>query len=141
MPDAILMGFMPLPDEIDPLAAMQQWLDEGGRLAVPVTDWETRTMRAAEVRSLDNAAFVARKHGIREPSPPVFVPAAELAVVMVPGLAFDASGHRLGRGAGFYDRFLAGVSCPTIGVCYGPQLLASVPIDSHDHLVQRVVTA
>jgi 5-formyltetrahydrofolate cyclo-ligase len=140
VPNAILMGFMPLPDEIDPLAAMQQWLDEGGRLAVPVSNWEARTMQAAEVRSLDETSFLVSDHGIREPHDPVLLPPEELALVLVPGLAFDAAGGRLGRGGGFYDRFLAGVSCPTVGVCHNCQIVSSIPADPHDRLVGCVVT-
>jgi 5-formyltetrahydrofolate cyclo-ligase len=141
MPNAILMGFMPLPDEVDPTPAMRRWLDAGGRLAVPVSNWETRTMQAAEVRSLDEISFLVSDHGIREPQDPVLLPSEKLTLVLVPGLAFDAAGGRLGRGGGFYDRFLAGVSCPTVGVCHSCQIVSSVPADPHDRLVGCVVTA
>ena len=56
-----------------------------------------------------------------------------MTVALVPGVAFDAAGHRLGRGRGYYDRFLA--SCPhiyKIGVCFPFQRVALVPTDQHD---------
>jgi 5-formyltetrahydrofolate cyclo-ligase len=139
MPGAILMGFMPLPDEVDPTPAMRRWLDAGGRLASPVSNWEARTMQAAEVNSLDETSFLVSDHGIREPQDPVLLPSEELTLVLVPGLAFDAAGGRLGRGGGFYDRFLTGVSCPTVGVCHRCQIVPSVPADPHDRQVGCVV--
>jgi 5-formyltetrahydrofolate cyclo-ligase len=137
----VLMAYMPLPDEIDTTAAMQRWLDAGGRLAVPVTDWACRTMDAAEVTSLDAAVFDAGPHGIREPRDRALLPADAIAVALVPGLAFDAAGGRLGRGAGFYDRFLPGVSaaCAVIGVCHTEQLMEAVPQNALDRRVACVV--
>jgi len=63
-------------------------------------------------------------------------------VVLVPGLAFTAAGHRLGQGGGWYDRFLAGVrpDCLTIGVGFAEQLLDAVPTEAHDIILDRVIT-
>lgn len=72
---------------------------------------------------------------------PVPDPAA-VDVVVVPGIAFTRSGDRLGQGGGWYDRFLTGVraDCVTIGVGFGPQLLASLPTEPHDRRLDVVVT-
>lgn len=138
--DAVLMAFMPLPDEIDPTAAMQRWLDAGGRLAAPVSTWKHRVMEAHEVTSLDASAFDVTRHGIREPRGAAQVPVDQLSVILVPGIAFDQAGNRLGRGAGFYDRFLARVSpaCTLIGVCHTRQIVPCVPCDRHDRPVDHV---
>lgn len=63
-------------------------------------------------------------------------------LVVVPGLAFTAAGHRLGQGGGWYDRFLSQVraDCTTIGVCFAEQILESLPIEAHDVAVDHVVT-
>jgi 5-formyltetrahydrofolate cyclo-ligase len=63
-------------------------------------------------------------------------------VVIVPGLAFPATGRRLGQGGGWYDRFLVGVrdDCVTVGVCFHEQVLADVAVESHDRSVDHVVT-
>jgi 5-formyltetrahydrofolate cyclo-ligase len=63
-------------------------------------------------------------------------------VVLVPGLAFTADGHRLGQGGGWYDRFLArvGPHCSTIGVGFAVQLVDTMPIEAHDVVLDRVVT-
>ena len=63
-------------------------------------------------------------------------------VVVVPGLAFTTRGERLGQGGGWYDRFLPQVrsDCTTIGVCFGPQLVESLPTEPHDVRLDHVVT-
>ncbi len=71
------------------------------------------------------------------------VPAREVDLVLVPGLAFDRTGHRLGHGQGYFDRFLARLprSTPTVGLAYRFQLLDRLPRAAHDHPVQAVLTA
>lgn len=63
-------------------------------------------------------------------------------VVIVPGIAFTADGRRLGQGGGWFDRFLAGirVDCSAIGVCFDEQLLADLPTEPHDVILDAVVT-
>lgn len=63
-------------------------------------------------------------------------------VVVVPGLAFTASGDRLGQGGGWYDRFLPEVrpDCAKIGVCFDPQLVESLPVEAHDVRMDHVVS-
>ena len=137
----LLLGFLPLDDEIDPTPAMQRWIDAGGQVAVPVCDWQASTMQACCVESLGDEHFDVGRYGIREPKALQIVPADALAVVLVPGVAFDADGGRLGRGGGFYDRFLQHVSasCVTVGVCVAGQVVESVPHEPHDVRVSQVL--
>jgi 5-formyltetrahydrofolate cyclo-ligase len=81
------------------------------------------------------------RFGIREPSEGPTV--ERLDLIVVPGLAFTADGNRLGQGAGFYDRFLSTVPPATakIGVCFAFQLVAEIPLESHDTRVDVVVYA
>lgn len=83
--------------------------------------------------------------GITEPDPAQHpaVPSENIDLVLVPGLAFTATGHRLGHGAGYYDRFLAGLpdSTATAGVCFETQMLPDLPWESHDVPVQQVIHA
>jgi 5-formyltetrahydrofolate cyclo-ligase len=67
----------------------------------------------------------------------------QLDVVVVPGLAFTADGHRLGQGGGHYDRFLPRLrpDCITIGACFAEQVVESIPTDDHDLSVDHVVSA
>lgn len=63
-------------------------------------------------------------------------------LVLVPGLAFSRAGHRLGRGGGFYDRLLAGRAkgASKLGICFGLQLLDSIPVEEHDAVLDAVIT-
>ena len=63
------------------------------------------------------------------------------ALVLMPGLAFDPQGHRMGYGGGFYDRFLAREPHPTIALCYDFQLLSDLPVQAHDIPVDAVLSA
>jgi 5-formyltetrahydrofolate cyclo-ligase len=139
----VLLGYVSLPDEVDPAPAMQQWLDQGGRLAVPVCDWDASTMQAGVIDSLDKDGFELGPHGIRSPRSAHIIAADAIAAVLVPGVAFDRDGGRLGRGGGFYDRFLKTVSedCLTIGVCLAGQLVEAVPREPHDVRVGMVRAA
>ena len=70
------------------------------------------------------------------------IPPAEIEIILTPGLAFTRRGHRLGRGGGYYDRYLALLPATTfkIGICFATQVVNSLPIDGHDQHVDAVVT-
>ena len=78
--------------------------------------------------------------GIPEPTDGV-VADDPTALVLMPGLAFDPQGHRLGYGGGFYDKFLAAEPHPTLALCYGFQLLESLETESHDIPVDVVLSS
>ena len=92
-------------------------------------------------------------HGILEPSktcnslPEVFCnmhssPSKKNTLMILPGLAFDKSGHRLGYGGGYYDRYLSqkGIACAKMAIAYSFQMINSVPYEEHDILVDDVIT-
>ena len=64
----------------------------------------------------------------------------DLDLIICPGLAFDCHNNRLGRGKGYYDRYLTDVSCKTVGICLKEQMIASVPVDSRDVKMDCVIT-
>jgi 5-formyltetrahydrofolate cyclo-ligase len=77
--------------------------------------------------------------GILEPRLDAAVfPASEIDLILVPGLAFDPQGHRLGRGKGYYDRFLPETRGKTMGIC--SYLVPRVPVEAHDCKMDAVVT-
>ncbi len=80
--------------------------------------------------------------GVLEPSGSLVLPATSLDLMLVPGVAFDQAGFRLGYGKGFYDRFLhAADHCPClVGFCYEFQLVADLPVESHDVGMSMLVT-
>jgi 5-formyltetrahydrofolate cyclo-ligase len=80
--------------------------------------------------------------GILEPGPTISAPVSPSAIdlAVIPGLAFDADGHRLGRGKGYYDRFLASTKALTVGVCFACQQVSLIPTESHDVRLNLVMT-
>lgn len=79
--------------------------------------------------------------GIMEPQADAFTDYEQIDLILVPGMAFDRHGHRLGRGKGYYDRFLSQAKdCYKIGVCFPFQLVDEVPTDEHDVRMDEIIT-
>jgi len=137
----VIMVFLSLQSEIDTTAiVLRSWQDHK-RVLAPRVSWEQRRMMPTEIRSLTRD-LVETAMGLREPISGAPIPIPIIDLVIVPGLAFDSHGNRLGRGRGFYDRFLAhpefqGVTC---GLAFEEQYLDEVPADSLDRPVSMLVT-
>ncbi len=119
-----------------------QALREGKTVTVPaIASVPDRSMRAARIASLKQLAPGA--YGIREPLPgrcPEVAP-EEIDLIVVPGIAFDATGHRIGYGKGYYDKWLRHVPLrKRIGLAFGVQLVKRIPRSSHDEPVGSIVT-
>lgn len=134
-----ILAYYPTPDEVDPMRALRAAHDAGARICFPTIDWESSTMRALQPDRLDAPTHI-RRHGIREPSSGITVPPDELDLVLVPGTAFDRLGGRLGRGAGFYDRYLSAAAGRHWGVCFAVQLVPEVPREPHDQPMHALAT-
>jgi 5-formyltetrahydrofolate cyclo-ligase len=138
---AIVSGYWPLSGELDPRVAMARLAGRGHPLALPRLDGSGRPLRFLAWRAgdvLDAGAF-----GLMEPQPaqPELLP----DLVLVPLLAFDRQGGRLGYGKGYYDRTLAklraGPRPPVaIGLAFADQEVADVPTGPHDVALDAVVT-
>lgn len=128
-----VLAFLPLPTEVDLRPLLAEALGRGVRVAVPESDTDG-TFLPRELASVDPRDLETDAMGIPVPRRRVTVPVQEIEVVLVPGVAFDPAGRRLGRGGGFYDRFLSRLPRPavTVGVCFGVQRLASVPTGEGD---------
>ncbi len=88
----------------------------------------------------DPSALVVGTYGILEPPPEAEPAGCAFDIILVPGLAFDRQGGRLGRGSGFYDRFLATVRGVRIGVCFDEQIVDEVPSEPHDSRVDFLLS-
>ncbi|MDR1525323.1 MAG: 5-formyltetrahydrofolate cyclo-ligase [Tannerella sp.] len=77
---------------------------------------------------------------IPEPDSQEMIPAANIDLFIVPGIAFDRACNRLGRGKGYYDVFLTGTDKPAIGLCFGFQLKDHIPAEEHDRKMTMVIT-
>jgi 5-formyltetrahydrofolate cyclo-ligase len=138
----VIMLYLSTPTEVDtaPLA-IRAW-QSGKTVVVPKVTWDQRRMLPVEISSLNTDNMTMTGPGVREPIAGSPAPVAEIDLVVVPGLGFTATGHRIGRGMGFYDRFLAqndfiGVSC---GLAFEEQILADVPVLDHDIPLAMLVT-
>ena len=107
---------------------------EGIEIACPRID-SNRQMVMAVLESGTTPSAL----GFREPTGKVVEP-AELELIIVPALAIDFGGQRLGRGAGYFDRYLQHYTGPTVGLVYDAEFLPEVPRLSHDAPVSQVVT-
>lgn len=154
----VVAGFLPLPSEPDLTGFYHHWRHHGGHLAMPLItghgQMEFRLLPAnepAESAHPDpNSAppsfpgIIPGPHGLYEPDPTRCELAAtsEISLVLVPGLGFAAGGLRLGRGGGYYDRWLAHLpsSTQTIGITFSIQICPSLPTLNHDQKVDFLLT-
>jgi len=136
-----VMLFLPLRDEIDATAiALRAWQD-GKIVTVPLIGAEQRHMIPVEIRSLTEPMDTDRL-GVRTPTDRRPIPIAMIDLLIVPGLGFDRTGRRIGRGGGFYDRFMAqpDFGAATCGLALDEQLVDRVPTAGHDVSVDMLVT-
>ncbi|MEK7711264.1 MAG: 5-formyltetrahydrofolate cyclo-ligase [Planctomycetota bacterium] len=137
----VVMVFLSLPTEIDTSPIVLHCWQKRKRVLAPKVSWNQRRMLPVEIRSLTDDLVVSGM-GIREPIAGIPFPIPLIDLVIVPGLGFDEYGNRLGRGRGFYDRFLAhpdfhGVAC---GLAFEQQLLPQIPVGPLDRHVDMLVT-
>lgn len=85
-------------------------------------------------------AYIRGLHGIEEPSPLLMIDFNAIDLMLVPGVAFDRFGGRLGRGGGYYDRILEAYTGRTVAMAFDFQLVEQVPVEPHDRPVDAVVT-
>ncbi len=112
--------------------------DLGKRTCIPVFN---RTLQAYEWAEItDRTKYIAGHYGIQEPKNPSLVRVDGLNLIIVPGVAFDANGNRLGRGGGYYDRLLDGFSGIKAAVAFEFQLFPHIPHESFDIPVNYIVT-
>ena len=137
---AIVSGFMPLKSEINPMPLMRRLGDAGAQLALPAVAGRGKplTMRAFAF----GEPLVAGVWGIREPGPD----AREVFpdIVIVPLLAFDRAGRRLGYGAGYYDMTITGLRARkpviAVGIAFAAQEIPRVPTTVRDAALDLVLT-
>lgn len=134
----VVLAYYSLSDELFTHDFVQRWADKKTILLPKVVGDDLTLHRYTNVMSMSEGAF-----GIMEPCTPEFTDYAAVDVVIVPGVAFDRQGNRLGRGRGYYDRLFTSRlphNVYKVGVCYPFQLVESVPTEPGDVQMDEIVT-
>lgn len=136
----VVLGYLALPTEPEVWPTLQAWAAAGVIVGLPRWRAATQDYEVAQVDA--GASLQVGPYGVLEPPAEASVVAMErLDLILVPGLAFDPSGRRLGRGKGFFDRLLSFAGrARRWGVAFDFQVVAEVPAEPHDVNVHFLVT-
>ncbi|MBQ7001034.1 MAG: 5-formyltetrahydrofolate cyclo-ligase [Oscillospiraceae bacterium] len=133
-----IYGYLPYNQEVRTVPMLEQALKDGKRVAVPKCYGDEMKFIFMEDLSKVEKGYA----GIPEPIADGPVADDPTALVLMPGMAFDPQGHRIGYGGGFYDKFLAAEpDHPTLALCYEFQLLPHLETEEHDIPVDHVIWA
>ena len=133
-----VMAYMAVGGEISMEEIAANVLASGRMLALPRCE-ASGVMTARCVTGMDDLA--RGMYGLMEPRDGCEAIAPEkIDLVIAPGTAFDAAGHRIGQGGGYYDRFLPLTRAVVVGVCHGFALMEHVPFAAHDYRMDMVIT-
>lgn len=136
-----LMVFLSFGSEVRTDDLLRWGWGEGKRMVIPLCRPEERSLTPCLLCGF--AELSAGHYGIREPNPQSIRPVAseEIDAIIVPAVAFDRTGYRIGYGGGYYDRFLPAVPrAVRIGAAFCCQIVAEIPADPYDVPVDRIVT-
>lgn len=124
-----VMLYMPIKGEAD----VTGLLSDDKVFLVPVTDGDD--IYACILGETEEGKF-----GVPEPRVKKRFDKEKIDIVLVPGVAFDRKGNRMGYGKGYYDRFLKGMSALRVGVCHSFQLVDAIPTEKHDVKMDMIIT-
>jgi 5-formyltetrahydrofolate cyclo-ligase len=138
-----VMIYVSMPEEVETIKLIRTALAGGKRVSIPYLETENSEIKASELISIND--LEKGPYGIYQPRKASVetVPLKEIDLVIVPAVAFDQSNMRLGRGKGYYDRFLSRQevsSARTIGLAFSFQMVDRLPSAPHDRPVTRVIT-
>lgn len=135
----LIFCYRAITHEADTEDIINKAISDGKRIAYP---YVLGNSRMVALEPADSDAWETGVLGLKMPNPArsKLIAPEDLDLVIVPGLAFDVNGGRLGRGAGYYDRFLKKTGAVRIGFCFSFQVVEQVPLEAHDALMQSLVT-
>jgi 5-formyltetrahydrofolate cyclo-ligase len=133
-----VMIYYSIKQEVETASLINWLLTMDKTVALPACTPD-KNLRAGIIH--DIAELIPGVFGLSEPGPKTQeIKPYDLDLIVVPGVAFDKKGFRLGHGVGYYDRFLAGTNVYKIGLAYDFQLIEEIPIDPHDITVHAILT-
>jgi len=137
----VIMSYMPYGNEAD-IKAFNQWILDSGKVLLLPRVLDDTNIDAVKINDIESG-LVKGSFGILEPAAEnESFPIELIDVILVPGVAFDRQGNRMGHGKGYYDRFLSRCKGSTVflGIAYSFQVYESIPFDEHDIRVHGVIT-
>ena len=138
---ATVMFYLSMPDEPQTEQIILDALGRGKKVCVPLLGKTFGEMAAAWITDLDS--LMTGRLGLKMPDPErsCIVAPADIDLIVVPGVAFDSRGNRLGMGAGYYDRFLEQKErCTLLGLAWSCQNIDKVPSEPHDIRMHYLLT-
>jgi len=136
-----ILFYASMPGEVDTLAMIEKAIFLGKRVALPIVEKNKGKLIPTVILSMEDVH--KGTYGIAEPhsDPDKALALKDIDAVIVPGLAFDRCNNRLGRGAGYYDRFLSTLpkTVTTVGLAFDFQLTESLPTEAHDVRLQQII--
>jgi len=134
----LVLFYYPIKDEVDTTKMIEESLKLGKRVFLPVTDVKNHKLIISEINTIDD--LIEGAFGILEPKNTSPVKINNIELVIVPGIAFDKRGYRIGYGMGYYDKLLNGFDKHTIGLAYDFQIVKKIPNETHDIPVKKIIT-
>jgi 5-formyltetrahydrofolate cyclo-ligase len=137
-----VLAYAPMPSEVNVEPLIESLLARGVCVCIPRVDWDAGTIVPVRVTDL-LADLTVVEHGVRQPRETLpAVGMEQIQAIVVPAVAFDLTGGRLGRGGGFYDRVLGGRARPglVLGVGFEAQIVDEIPMEGHDQRVDALAT-
>ena len=137
---ALVLFFAPLPIEADLWPLLEESFATGKIVALPRFNPAGQSYIACRIQNLQDE-IISGQFSIREPRTNcVEIPSREIDLVLVPGIALDLQGRRLGRGKGFYDRLLAEIRGVKCGIAFDEQIVEKIPAEPHDIRMDFILT-
>jgi len=131
-----ILIYWAMADEVQTRNFILKWRDEKQIMLPCVNGWHMAMKKFTGEEDLVEGKLFR----ILEPDGPEFPEPEKIDLVIVPGIAFDRNNNRMGRGKGYYDRFLSATKAKKVGVCWNFQLFDEVPTDPHDIKMDQVIT-
>lgn len=133
-----IMAYFPLGNETDTREIISAVFSDGKRLVLPVTDPKTGEITPCICEK--DTKLIKGAFSVTEPQTKLPADMSKTDVVLVPGIAFDLSGNRVGFGKGCYDRLLKDTAAVKVGLCYDYQICPEIPADEHDVKMDFLIT-
>ncbi|MFC1809927.1 5-formyltetrahydrofolate cyclo-ligase [Patescibacteria group bacterium] len=125
-------------NEVDTNHLILMYINEK-HIIVPKTNPKNHTLTLHKINSLDD--LEEKNYGILEPKPKTKkIKPDQIDLAIIPGIAFDKKGHRIGFGKAYYDRLNKNLKCPKLGLAYGFQIIDNIPAQSHDIPLDLILT-